>query len=232
MKYILYISSFLLVLLLSQCSLFEYSSKKTSDCNVLMPQISDYYFGECKNGLAHGDGEAEGIDSYEGEFKKGLPDGEGVYTYTNGDIYKGEFSKGEKEGDGVLIYDGEPADSSLKGVWKADSLQREEEKKYYEVLRTINLDFYRFNRIGKGKEVIIRIRRDLLASRRVRDVSVYHSSGYLNQNGNEIILTSVNFPFTCRVYFLAQNVTGMVTMEYEMKFVLKKGGIWDVKVTY
>jgi hypothetical protein len=197
-----------------------------------MPEISNSYYGECKDGLAHGQGRAKGIDIYRGEFKKGFPDGEGIYKYSNGNVYKGEFSKGQREGDGVLMYDKASADSIVKGEWKKDSLYRENNEKYYQVLRTINLDFYRFNRIGKGKEVIIRIRRDLLASRRVRNVSVYHSSGYLNQNGNEIRLTSVKFPFTCRVYFLAQNVTGMITMEYEIKFVLQRSGLWDINVTY
>ncbi len=52
-------------------SLFLTSSiKAQTDCKVLKPEISLLYKGDCKNGLAHGYGKADGIDHYEGNFKK------------------------------------------------------------------------------------------------------------------------------------------------------------------
>ena len=45
-----------------------------TECKVLKAEISLIYKGECKNGLAHGVGEALGRDFYEGEFKNGNTD--------------------------------------------------------------------------------------------------------------------------------------------------------------
>ena len=73
-------------------------------CVVLMESISDRYEGECKKGLAHGQGEAWGIDHYTGSFKKGLPNGMGTYEYTDGSVYEGMWSKGLRHGTGKLTF--------------------------------------------------------------------------------------------------------------------------------
>ena len=68
------------------------------ECKVLKKEIAATYDGECKNGLAHGQGKAEGTDIYEGGFKKGLPCGLGTYTWANGDVYAGDWRKGLRNG--------------------------------------------------------------------------------------------------------------------------------------
>lgn len=73
-----------------------------NDCKVLVKELEGQYNGECKKGLAHGDGAAQGIDTYIGEFKKGYPHGFGVYTYLNGSNYVGAFKKGIKDGYGLF----------------------------------------------------------------------------------------------------------------------------------
>lgn len=92
-----------------------------SDCTVKMKELKGNYNGDCKKGLAHGTGTAEGKDKYQGEFKKGLPHGNGIYTWSNGIVYDGEFKNGEKNGEGkmtiVLLSE---KDSLLTGFWNHD----------------------------------------------------------------------------------------------------------------
>ena len=73
-----------------------YSQDNKDNCKVLMNEISESYQGDCKDGLAHGNGLAQGIDTYEGKFKKGLPYGNGKYAWANGDYYDGRWKEGDK----------------------------------------------------------------------------------------------------------------------------------------
>ena len=60
---------------------YSYSQESQVQCKVLMEEISDWYQGDCKDGVAHGNGIAKGIDRYEGKFKKGLPNGRSTERY-------------------------------------------------------------------------------------------------------------------------------------------------------
>ena len=73
-----------------------------NDCNVLVKELEGQYNGECKKGLADGEGAAKGTDEYHGNFKKGYPHGFGVYSYSNGSIYIGTFKKGKIDGYGLM----------------------------------------------------------------------------------------------------------------------------------
>ena len=74
-------------------------SNKTSNCAVKDSDVSGKYYGECLNGLAHGEGEAAGRDTYVGSFKSGYADGHGVYKWGKssweGQVFVGDFEKGE-----------------------------------------------------------------------------------------------------------------------------------------
>jgi len=101
------------------------------DCKVLLEEIAGEYDGDCKKGLAEGQGTSKGIDTYVGDFKKGLPHGTGTYTWANGDIYNGEFEKGLKEGPGKMIV--QQADGQSKeqtGFWSKDKYIGEYENPY------------------------------------------------------------------------------------------------------
>jgi len=91
------------------------------ECKVLSNALEGEYTGDCKKGLAHGNGEVKGIDTYKGEFKKGLPQGTGTYLWKNGNSYEGDFKDGMKDGKGKLVYKKEnQADSIVTGYWKKD----------------------------------------------------------------------------------------------------------------
>jgi hypothetical protein len=118
-------------------------------CRVLDPDLQGSYSGPCVNGLAQGNGVAEGAAKYEGEFKAGRKHGKGVKTWPNGDRYEGEFADDRKEGQGVYTWgrgpwqgeryeggyvadkrDGHgvyrwPSGDVYRGPWKADAFTGE-----------------------------------------------------------------------------------------------------------
>lgn len=103
--------------------LFSFVAFSQFDCKVLIENLQGQYNGECKKGLANGEGSAKGVDSYTGEFRKGYPQGFGVYIYANGSNYIGNFRKGLKDGFGLLNTITESGDLVQDyGLWMADSL--------------------------------------------------------------------------------------------------------------
>ena len=100
---------------------FSMEAVSQSDCKVKMEELEGSYEGDCKKGLAHGKGTAEGTDTYSGEFRKGLPHGNGVYTWKDGMSYDGEFRNGVKHGEGkMMISIINQEDSVLTGFWNND----------------------------------------------------------------------------------------------------------------
>jgi hypothetical protein len=63
------------------------------------------YHGDCDEGtdLAHGKGDASGVDRYVGEFVDGRPSGRGLYTWQNGARLDGTFRNGLAQGPGVFL---------------------------------------------------------------------------------------------------------------------------------
>ena len=107
---------FLIVLILISGS--TTFSQQRDSCKVLMKEISGFYKGKCKNGLANGKGTAKGDDTYIGNFKDGLPDGRGKYTYQNGNTYYGFWKNGLKHGQGRYKYFANGKEVVQKGFWK------------------------------------------------------------------------------------------------------------------
>lgn len=97
---------------------FVYAQKDSSSCKVIMQEIAGTYTGDCKNGLANGNGKSNGLHHYTGSFKKGMPDGAGIYYYSDSVYYDGSFQEGIKEGKGEMHYvkKGMP-DSVITGYW-------------------------------------------------------------------------------------------------------------------
>jgi hypothetical protein len=106
-------------------------SQQQTDCKVEMPSIGGSYIGDCKNGYAHGKGEAKGWQRYTGQFKFGLPNGQGTFYYCDSIYHTGNFQDGIKEGKGTTYYvrAGKP-DSVIKGYWSADIYRGKAYKTY------------------------------------------------------------------------------------------------------
>ena len=69
-----------LVVLLLGCDSAE-EKPLLSKCKVNDADISESYSGQCKDGLAHGEGIAKGRDIYQGQFESGDAHGYGTYTW-------------------------------------------------------------------------------------------------------------------------------------------------------
>ena len=96
-------------------------AQDTAQCKVEAKNLVGTYTGDCKNGYAHGKGEASGFQHYIGMFKRGLPDGKGVYNYSDSIYYSGKFQDGIREGKGEIHYmRSGMADSIIKGYWSGD----------------------------------------------------------------------------------------------------------------
>ncbi len=93
-----------------------------SPCRVLTPTLQQSYQGECLNGLAHGQGAAQGSDRYQGQFQQGQPHGQGVYQFQDGRRFEGQFIAGRISGTARFYYangdllEGEFRDNKLSGV--------------------------------------------------------------------------------------------------------------------
>lgn len=120
------VSMILFVLFLS----FQWSPAQ-SDCQVELAAIKGEYTGDCKKGMADGEGKAKGQDTYEGEFKKGVPHGMGTYSWANGNVYTGEFKKGLKDGKGKLLIQLPGGQTKEQiGFWSEDEYIGENESPY------------------------------------------------------------------------------------------------------
>ena len=187
------------------------------DCEVVVPELSGRYEGECKKGKAHGIGKAAGQDTYEGEFKKGLPDGAGTYTWSNGDVFSGSFKKGLKEGEGKLVFNSASyPDSVLKGFWKEDNYIGLYEFPYKVLSKTSPVNRIVIRRLGEAPHhIAIEGEMEYLREKGVNSV-YFTGSGFDN----------VQFPFTGEMEASHANVP------FSFKFIIYQPGRWEVVVHF
>ena len=146
-----------------------------SGCLVKMEAISGEYSGNCKKGLAHGQGVATGTDRYEGEFRNGLPHGPGKYTWANGDYFRGGWKKGLKEGEGRLVR----ADSStVEGIWKQDNYLGEKILAAYKINKSMSVSRYSFRKTNSTiYDVKVKLIRGGIENSGVDNLIIAHTSG-------------------------------------------------------
>jgi len=100
---------------------FAAAQHKLETCQVLDPELKDFYYGPCQDGLAHGEGHARGIAQYRGEFKAGRKHGKGVKVWPVGDSYSGDFVEDRKQGRGVYTWGrGRNEGERYDGEYRAD----------------------------------------------------------------------------------------------------------------
>ena len=203
-------------------SAFVYSQQ---DCKVLMPKISDTYVGKCKKGLAHGKGEAVGIDTYEGSFKKGLPNGFGIYTSSTGEVYTGRWKKGLRHGKGKYIFNTNSKDSLLVGIWQNDIYIGPKPEKP-QIIRKEYIERYTSSRQGEGNRILINIYHDGGQVDDSKQLNIRGSSGIKTQEKHTICYENVVFPFECKFNYLAWNRARTSQHWVLFEFKIKQPGIW------
>lgn len=228
--------SIILVSLLSGPFLLaEFSTEQPVSCEVLLETISESYEGDCKKGVAHGNGFARGEDTYEGEFKKGLPHGEGKYTWANGDVFTGTFKKGLKEGQGQLLKaDGE----LLKGYWSDDEYIGENETPYQVTNQSPTINRITFRRVESEPDQL-EFKFSYLGKPAIgRNFSPQDGLGVVSQATDYSKLVEVvSYPVTGSVSFQVETVRnnsgGVGKGDYvsgNFSFSLQQSGKWEITV--
>lgn len=195
-----------------------------------MPDISGSYKGKCKNGLAHGKGNAQGTDHYIGRFSKGWPDGKGTYTWANGDEYSGQFVLGKRHGEGTLLLKIQKGDSVLAGLWGEDIYLGPKPERP-KVINMFNVDRYRFQ---YDSDILNRVLIDFFqnGSRNlgIENLMLATSSGTHTSRGRQVGFQSIFYPVEIKVSYTTWNK--MHTQQYNVSFVfeISEPGDWVVTI--
>jgi hypothetical protein len=212
-------------------SLLSVTSVTAQDCKVLMPDIDKEYQGECKKGLAHGDGIAKGVNTYEGEFKNGLPNGTGTLTYATGEIYEGSWKNGLKNGTGSLTQIINGKDSIINGIWDNDKYIGEKKLKEYQVIKKLNVQRYSIRKNSDAfNQVTIRIKSGSLYI--APPQNTHGSSGSLVIHHEKAIFENISYPFTCTMTYEFPSTTGAQQSTAEFSFKLLTPGDWQVEINH
>ena len=205
------------------------------ECKVLIKELKGEYKGECKKGLAHGNGESVGIDTYLGEFKKGKPHGEGKYIYNTGEmIHEGTWKKGKKEGFGILtVYTS--TDTIVKeGYWRGGEFY----SKYampYNVTYRLDIKKISFVKTAPGNTINIRFTTQGRRNEFIRAMRRYSETGHI------VIVPQTSaryfnctFPFKGKLEYrtLKQSTSAdplaAVEIYCELEFEIYERGNWEV----
>jgi len=215
---------FLVIMILSWVSL----SAQESDCKVLLPRLSGSYKGECRKGLAHGVGVAQGTDRYEGEFRKGVPNGRGAYRWSDGTFYEGYYKQGLREGSGKMTY---RADSVITGFWKADRYVGKHHVKKYEVLKSRFIARSSFIKTSNSpNQIKVKLTMGGAPNNSVQDFSMTYSSGDEFNPGNAYGIQNITYPVTVRLTYRTWNAFRTVMTDCTFEFRINEPGSWDVNV--
>jgi hypothetical protein len=230
---------FITVVFLVFCS----SAYGQFDCKVLTNNLEGQYNGECKKGLANGEGSAKGVDTYRGEFKKGYPNGFGVYTFKNGSNYIGHFRKGKKDGYGLLNTISEAGGLSQDyGLWLADSLIiPNDSKALFKVKyrKGIKLIDPRLNRDKAVKnQVWVNFFVNGVPDKTVLVSKAEISSGKQLDTKKRSLNTLVafdeikEFPVTFKLIYQIQKVDQLFPVDCVAEVTLLTRGLWEIDVNH
>lgn len=206
------------------------ASWSQSDCKVLKSEISLNYKGECKNGLAHGQGEAFGLDQYKGHFKKGYPDGQGTYKWGTGEVYKGHWKRGMRQGRGEYSYFVGNRDTTIVGKWSKDQyVGTGVSSGAYEITYKNNIGRVTVTNIGPGSQIRLRFLRN------GGDVPVSNLM-LISDTGTNIIgrhftgFEHIEFPFSGKITFSAPNDFFTADLYCELRFKVREPGSYEVVI--
>lgn len=203
------------------------------NCSVLLKELEGSYAGDCKKGLAHGQGQALGIDSYNGRFSKGLPHGVGTYTWSDGRIYEGEWSKGKRDGEGSMTYPAEGKDSVNAGLWKDDIYKGKIVLPAYKVTRVSGVarsSIVKSSEVGSGFRLGI-----YLAGRSNSDIegfSMVCGSGSDYQSGNFYGIQDAVVPYSVVIRYRTWNSLHSTQHDVVFEFEINEPGSFEVSLSH
>lgn len=203
------------------------SVAQNAECKVMLPALTGQYAGDCKKGIAHGIGIAQGDDRYEGQFLRGFPHGTGTYTWADGSVYKGEWEKGLRNGKGEMVYTSTGV--TQKGYWKNDKYVGTELINPYTVDRKDNLLSYNFRKMNSdGNEVIIRIMMKGQINTKVRSLNIATNNGTQFKTGLNNGIQNVYFPFDLKITYNTSNPISKASYDVVFECTITEPGKWEV----
>jgi hypothetical protein len=206
----------------------NYIYAQKSDCKVTKADISGSYSGDCKNGLAHGKGVAQGTDRYEGQFIKGMPDGRGTYRWEEGTYYKGQWKNGMRDGMGKMVY----SDSVVTGYWKDDKYLGEKLIPPFKIINSRSVSRSIISKsINAGSGVKIRILQGGSDNTTIEDFSLAYDSGEEYRMGNTFGIQNTLFPLDVIVKYRSWNLFHTAQYDVIFEFTIYDPGTWDVVIT-
>jgi hypothetical protein len=213
-------------------SLFRYDLYSQTDCTVLKQGIEVSYTGQCKKGLADGEGIAIGVDHYKGSFKKGLPDGKGTYTWLTGETYAGEWKKGLRDGNGQYSWKYMGRDTAISGLWRDDKFIGEKDIAPYVIEYRNNIGRVSIVKIDDRPNISYKFSRNGGVVDNISGLFLQGSSGNESQGVTFTGFERVSFPFSGKIEFEAPNSFNSVSMACEVRFTINQPGYWVVTVFY
>lgn len=201
-----------------------------STCKVLDKRISEHYKGRCKNGLAHGNGVAIGVDKYDGKFKKGLPYGFGIYTQFNGGKYTGYFKEGKKHGKGTFTFKFQGRDSTYNGIWKSDSLVKVILPPKYKIEKNINVTRYSVQRMTSGNRILFQFLQNGTQNRSITNFHLIANKGTYLKFGDREGYENIDFPVTCKATYITRSPSGTTTLRVEFEITINQPGDWLITI--
>lgn len=199
-------------------------------CTVLLPQISGSYEGDCKKGLAHGQGKAKGTDQYEGQFRNGLPDGKGTYLWSTGEKYTGQWKNGKRNGIGEYTFPDNGKDTTNRGQWVDDKYTGPVIPKP-SVIQKEGIDRYSFQKNGElRKRVLINFYQNGMRNTVLNNLLLSSSSGYETTLGISTGYDEVTFPVTIKISYTTLNKLNSMPVSVRFEFEISEPGDWVVDI--
>ena len=224
-------NKFLLILLCSFFSLSYAGFSQDVECKVLLNGLDKTYNGDCKKGLANGQGTASGkLGKYLGEFKKGFPSGDGKLEYSRGSYYEGEWSRGMRDGKGKYFYS---ADSIIDGYWQRDVYLGIYEYPYKVIASRGPLRYKFAKTADKPNSVEVQFKRNGIRTMAdIVTISTQYNSGSELKQKNYFGYEQVEFPFTNKLLLTINNQLRTNTLTAEFEFKIFHEGKWVLTIDY
>lgn len=222
-------------------------TSSAQDCKVLADSLKGTYTGECRKGLADGDGTAIGTDSYTGHFKNGYPDGKGTYKWKNGDWYEGEWKKGKQNGFGTFTHKLPGTDNkaeTITGYYKNGLYTGKYEKPYTAEMLTNNFNSISIKKMTTSpSEITFTVKnttaggstnsQPVLPKSEIRNIQMVQGNyteivyDTASQVTNRYTFRNVIFPFSAVITFERARSVQQVAIA---KLELNEAGNWIIRV--
>ena len=200
------------------------------ECKVLLPALDSLYKGSCKNGLAHGKGEAWGDFHYKGNFKKGYPHGKGIAVYPDSLVYNGYWKKGLRNGKGTISHLSDDVREEKIWIWRDDEKVREIVPSDYKIITKRNVERLRIYDEGgrSGVWFIPKSQGGLIDQ--YADMRILGDSGSQVKMPQRIGYENVTFPFRGSIKYYAWNKLRSMQYEIFVEIEVNKPGNWVVEI--